>query len=81
MKFSYREAREYETIESDIAELEVKIAELESEMNRNGADFVKLAELDREKSRTEELLMEKMERWESLADLAQRIEQGELVED
>lgn len=81
LKFSYREAREYETIESDIAELEVKIAELESEMNRNAADFVKLAELDREKSKTEELLMEKMERWEYLEDLAQRIEKGELVED
>ena len=44
-------------------------------MGKCGSDFVKLGELDREKQELEENLMEKMERWEYLSDLAARIEE------
>lgn len=80
LKFSYKEAREYETIEEDITLLEEKIAELEEQMSRSGADFVRLAELAAEKETLESDLTEKMERWEYLSELAQRIERGEEVE-
>ncbi|MCB6993967.1 ABC-F family ATP-binding cassette domain-containing protein [bacterium 210820-DFI.6.37] len=79
LKFSYKEAKEYETIESDITDLEEKISQIESDMSKCAADFVRLAELDREKNQAEEQLMEKMERWEYLEDLARRIENGELA--
>ena len=81
LKFSYKEAKEYETIESDITDLEEKISQIESDMSKCAADFVRLAELDREKNQAEEQLMEKMERWEYLEELARRIENGELAEE
>lgn len=80
LKFSYQEAREYETIEDDIAELEEKIAELETRMNENARDFEKLARLAAEKEELDMELAEKLERWEYLCELAQRIENGEEVE-
>lgn len=80
LKFSYHEAREYETIEADIAELEEKIADIEHEMGKCGSDFVKLAALNEEKAEKDMQLLEKMERWEYLEDLAARIEAGEMVD-
>lgn len=80
LKFSYHEAREYETIESDIAAMEERLGELEHEMNQCGSDFVKLAKLSEEKDELDMQLLEKMERWEYLEELAARIEAGEMVE-
>ena len=73
LKFSYKEQREYETIEQDIAQLEEKIEQLDGEIVKAARDFVKLNELTREKEATEQLLEEKMERWEYLEDLAEKI--------
>ncbi|MBR3785444.1 MAG: ABC-F family ATP-binding cassette domain-containing protein [Firmicutes bacterium] len=75
LKFTFKEEREYETIEDDITGLELRLEEVENAMGKCGADFVKLGELDREKQKLEETLMEKMERWEYLSDLAARIEE------
>ncbi|MCI8647550.1 MAG: ABC-F family ATP-binding cassette domain-containing protein [Firmicutes bacterium] len=80
LKFSYQEAREYETIEDDITGLEQRIDELEAEMAECGSDFVRLAKLAQEKEETELALLEKMERWEYLSHLAERIEKGEMIE-
>lgn len=80
LKFSYKEAREYETIEEDITMLEERVSALEEEMNRNARDFTKLSELAVEKEALATELMGKMERWEYLSELAQRIEKGEEVE-
>ncbi len=77
LKFSYKEQKEYETIEDDIAALEEKIEELEQKILLNSRDFVKLNELTKEKEATEAALEEKMERWEYLEDLAARIAAGE----
>ena len=70
MKFSYNEQREYETIEDDISKLEEKLEKLDDEMNKNATNSVKLKELIDSKEETETLLMEKMNRWEYLEDLA-----------
>lgn len=75
MKFSYNEQREYETIEDDISKLEEKLEKLDDEMNKNATNSVKLKELIDSKEETENLLMEKMNRWEYLEDLAKKIEE------
>lgn len=80
LKFSYHEAKEYETIEDDIAALEERIAELENDMNSCGADFAKLAELADEKEQLDAQLMEKLQRWEYLEELAAHIAAGEMVD-
>lgn len=73
LKFSYKEQREYETIEDDIAALEEKLDALEKELLANARDFVKLNEITKQKEETEEQLSRKMERWEYLEELAQKI--------
>ena len=75
LKFTYKEQREYETIDDDIAALEEKIEKLEQDIVTNARDFVKLNELTKEKETTQALLDEKMDRWVYLQDLAERIEQ------
>lgn len=74
LKFSYQEAREFETIEEDISHLEEKISSLEMEMSQNAADFTKLSQLSKEKELLDTQLLEKMERWEYLTELSQKIE-------
>ncbi len=74
LKFSYKEQREYETIEDDIAALEEKCEALDAEMLKNASNSVKLGELMSEKEQAEAELEEKMERWEYLEDLAQKIQ-------
>ena len=73
LKFTFKEQKEYETIESDIEKLENEIAALDAEMIKNASNYGKLNALSQEKEAKEELLMEKMERWEYLEDLAARI--------
>ena len=74
LKFSYKEQREYETIEEDIQNLEEKISSLEKEMEESACNYSRLTELNEEKENAEMALLEKMERWEYLEDLAARIE-------
>ena len=74
LKFSYKEQREYETIDEDIAKLEEKIEKLDREMVKNATNSVKLSELMKEKEETETTLEEKMDRWVYLNDLAEQIE-------
>ena len=75
LKFTYKEQKEYETIEEDIAKLEEKIEFLEGEMVKNSTDFVKLGDLSKEKEEAEAQLEEKMSRWEYLEDLNEKIQQ------
>lgn len=79
LKFSYREQKEYETIDDDIAALEQRAAEIDSEMEAHASEALKLADLAKEKESVEQQLDEKMERWEYLNELAERISRGELV--
>ena len=77
LKFSYKEQKEFETIDDDIAKLEVKTEQLDEEMARNATNSVKLSELIAEKEKTEAELEEKMDRWVYLNDLKERIQNGE----
>ena len=73
LKFSYKEQKEYETIEDDIAALEQKLEDLDNEMAANATNAAKLRELVEEKENAEKMLEEKMDRWEYLEDLAAKI--------
>ena len=74
LKFSFKEQREYDTIDEDIASLEEKIEALESDMAANATNSAKLSELLAQKEQVERELEEKMERWVYLNDLAEKIE-------
>lgn len=74
LKFSYKEQKEFETIDEDIEKLEEKIAGLEEQISKCATDFIKLNELMQEKEKTEAELSDKMERWVYLNDLAEKIE-------
>ena len=74
LKFSFKEAREYETIDDDIASLEEQLEKLEQDMLKNATNSVKLSELVQQKEETQAALDEKMERWVYLSDLAEKIE-------
>lgn len=74
LKFTYMEQKEYETIDDDIEKLETKVSELDDEIAKNATSYSKLAELTKEKEDVEKQLEEKLERWEYLNDLAEKIE-------
>ncbi|MBD8938939.1 MAG: ABC transporter ATP-binding protein [Lachnospiraceae bacterium] len=74
LKFSYKEQKEFETIDDDIAQLEDGIAALEAEILENATNPGKLNELMKEKEKAEHALEEKMNRWVYLNDLAEKIE-------
>ena len=73
LKFTYKEQRDYETIEADMAELEDRISALEGDIEASAHDFVKLNQLIAEKEELEHTLEEKMERWMYLEELAAKI--------
>lgn len=74
LKFSFKEQREFETIDDDIAALEEKIEKLDKEMMENATNSFKLRQIVEEKEAAEQALEEKMDRWVYLNDLAERIE-------
>lgn len=80
LKFSFNEKREYETIEETIADIERQLEELDQEIMANASNSGKLTELAAKKDELDELLMEKMDRWEYLSEMAEKIERGELAE-
>lgn len=73
IKFSFKEQREYETIEAEISNLEERLSSIDKDMVTYSTDYGKLNALTKEKEEVEELLMEKMERWEYLEDIAQKM--------
>ncbi len=73
LKFSYKEQREYDTIEDEIAALEEKLEGLDQKIMENATNSAKLSELTEEKNCAEAELEEKMDRWVYLNDLAEKI--------
>ena len=73
LKFSYMEQKEWDTIEDDMAALEEKIADLDTQIAASATNYGKLRELMAEKETAETKLEEKMERWMYLNDLAEKI--------
>lgn len=74
LRFSYKEEREFATIDSEIAELEAKITECQEAQFLCGSDYVKLQELQTQQSELEQMLEQKFERWVYLTELKEKIE-------
>jgi ATP-binding cassette subfamily F protein uup len=74
LKFSFKEEREFATIDADIAALEAAIEENQKAQEAAGADFVKLQQLQEELTDLEAKLEYKTERWMYLTELAEKIE-------
>lgn len=73
LKFSYKEQREFDSIEDDIASLEQQLAELELQMSKETANYDLLQELLPKKQALEEELSARMDRWVYLSDLAEKM--------
>ena len=73
LKFSYKEQKEWETIEDEIVNLEEALEGLDGQMAEAASDYSRLNALMKEKSEKEQLLEEKMERWMYLNELAEQI--------
>ena len=74
LKFSFKEQREYETIDQEIADLEERMGKLEEEILANATNSAKLNGLMAEKEEAEAALEVKMDRWVYLTELAEKIE-------
>ena len=74
LKFSFKEEREFSTIDHEIADLEAKIAENQEQQGLCGSDFVALQQLQAELSALEEALEAKTERWMYLTELKEKID-------
>lgn len=75
IRFTYKEQKEFESIDDDIAELEGKIEKLDQEIAQNVTNSARLNELLKEKEQIEQALDEKMDRWVYLNDLNEQIKQ------
>ena len=74
LKFSYKEEREFATIDQDIADLEERIEENQKAQAAAGSDYVKLQELQDQLAQLEEALETKTERWLYLTELKEKID-------
>lgn len=74
LKFTFKEQKEYETIDDDIAALESRIHELELKMTEFASDYGKLNQVLQEKEAAEAALEEKMDRWIYLNELKEKID-------
>ena len=73
VKFTYKEQREFETIDADIAALEEQIKQVQAEQAEKATDYAALQELQSRQEELEAALEGKMERWVYLNDLAEQI--------
>ena len=74
LKFSFKEQREFETIDEDLEKLETQIAACTAEQAACGSDYVKLQELQTRQAELEAALEEKTERWVYLNELKEKID-------
>ncbi len=74
LRFSYKEEREFSTIDGEIAALEEKIEENQAAQAGCGSDYVRLQELQAECAALEAKLEEKMDRWMYLTELKEKID-------
>ena len=74
LKMSFKEQRDWETIEEEIAGLEAGLEELEKEILGAASNYTRLNELMAKKASTEARLEEKMDRWMYLNELMEKIE-------
>lgn len=74
LRMSYKEQKDYETIDARMEQLQGELERLDGEIEKNASDFVKLTELTQKREQTQKTLDEAEERWLYLTDLAERIE-------
>ena len=74
LKFSYKEEREFASIDQDIADLEARIGENQKAQGAAGSDYVKLQQLQEELAQLEQQLEYKTERWMYLTELKEKID-------
>jgi len=75
IKFSYKEQREYEQIDSMIEAAEQNLSRITTEMEASFSDSGRLQELMNEQTAAEQEMERLMERWTYLNELAEKIEQ------
>ena len=74
LKFSFKEEREFSTIDQDIADLEEQIEENQKAQAAAGSDYVALQELQTQLEELEAALEYKTERWMYLTELKEKID-------
>ncbi|HYG57395.1 MAG TPA: ABC-F family ATP-binding cassette domain-containing protein [Symbiobacteriaceae bacterium] len=74
LKFTFKEQREFETIEDDIAQVEAKLAALAKAVEEASTDYTRLQALAAEQAEAEAELSRKLDRWTELTELAEAIE-------
>lgn len=74
VKLSFKEQKEWESIESVIAALEADVTRLTRAMEAAATDFVKLNELTKQHAAKEAELSQAMDRWAELSELVESIE-------
>ena len=74
LKFSYKEEREFSTIDQDIADLEASIEENQTQQALAGSDYVLLQQLQDQLTELEAQLEHKTERWMYLTELKEKID-------
>ena len=74
LKFTFKEQREFETIDDELAQLEADLAACQAEQAACGSDYVKLQELQARQTELEAALEEKTERWVYLNELKEQID-------
>ena len=76
LKFSYQEAKDYETIEGEVEKLEQCLEEIDKKIILHARDFIRLNELTKEKEELKKTLDVKMDRWMYLEELKAKIDGG-----
>ena len=74
LKFTYKEQKEFEIIDDEIAALEERLSSLEKEMEDAARDYGRLNQIMQEKDQIQSQLDFKMERWLYLNELQEKIE-------
>lgn len=74
LKFSFKEKRDFETIEDTIAGLEEKLESLEKEIELNSTNYSRVTDLMAEQEKVHEELEQAMDRWMYLQEKLERIE-------
>lgn len=73
VKFTFKEQREYEEIDTVIEGLEQRLSSIKVEVEKAASNYVLLEELLKEEAALEAELHEKMERWVYLTDIAEKM--------
>ena len=74
LKFTFKEQREFDTIDGELAELETALKENAAAMSACGSDYVRLQELTQRQDELNARLEERTERWMYLNELKERID-------